>query len=201
MVRRMAKPNSGRAPGRPRRADVEDRVLGAALDLLAERGVDGTTMSAVVARSGVARATVYLRWPRRQALLAAAIRRAMGRPILEGSNSVERDIRAGAERVGEIFGSPTFQSVFPAVVAALTRDGSGDAPITYDVIAPGRAVLADSYRRLAAKQGFRDDVSPELVIDLLTGAHIGHYLATGEPPDAAIRDQILDIILDGLRCR
>lgn len=192
---------AARAPGRPRRPDVEQRVLDAAIRLLAERGIEGTTMSAVVERSGVARATVYLRWPNRQALLTAAIRRAMGRPVLKGTDDVERDIRAGAERVREIFGSPSFRSVFPAVVAALTHDGPEDATITYDVIAPGRMVLADVYRRLAAAQGFRDDVSPELVIDLVTGANIGHYLATGQAPSEAIGHQILEIVFDGLRRR
>lgn len=190
-----------RAPGRPRRPDVEDHVLDAAIALLAERGIDGTTMTAVVERSGLARATVYLRWPNRQALVAAAIRRSMGRPILKGTDNVERDLRAGAERVREIFSSRSFRSVFPALVAALTRDGPDEATVSYDLIAPGRAVLADVYGRLAADQGFRDDVSPALVIDLVTGAHIGHYLATGEAPDEAVRDQIMEIVLDGLRRR
>src|SRR5512141_1816297 len=89
MVRSMAKPSATRAPGRPRRADVEDRVLGAAIELLSERGVDGLTTNAVVERSGVARATVYLRWPTRQALIAAAVRRAMGQPVIEPRGDIE----------------------------------------------------------------------------------------------------------------
>lgn len=192
---------SSRAPGRPRRPDVEQTVLDAATELLAERGIDGTTMSAVVERSGVARATVYLRWPNRQALIAAAVRRSMGRPIVKGTGDVVRDLEMGAERVQEIFESPAFRSVFPAVVAGLTTDRAPGTGLSYDLIAPGRAVLIDGYRRFAAAQGFRTDVSPEVVIDLLTGAHIGHYLATGEPPGDAARDQIVEIMLDGLRLR
>jgi AcrR family transcriptional regulator len=44
--------------GRPRDLGADARILQAASELISEVGIEGTSMSAVVARSGVARATV-----------------------------------------------------------------------------------------------------------------------------------------------
>ena len=38
-------------------------MLRATIDLLAERGMEATTIQAVSDRTGIARATIYLRWP------------------------------------------------------------------------------------------------------------------------------------------
>jgi AcrR family transcriptional regulator len=195
----MTESTAHRAPGRPRRADVEDRVLGAAIALLSERGIEGLTTSAVVERSGVARATVYLRWPNRQALVAAAVRRAMGRPVIRPEGSVEDDLRRASEQVRAILASSAFRGVFPAVVAALTTPGSQG--LTFDALAPGRAMVAREYDELAGAQGFRDDVSGEAVVDLLIGAGLAHFLVTGEAPSAAIRDESLAIVFDGIKRR
>jgi AcrR family transcriptional regulator len=67
--------SNGRHPGgRPRLPDTERAILKAVGELMAEQGVSGTTINAVAARSGVARGTVYRRWPNRSAMIAAAVR-------------------------------------------------------------------------------------------------------------------------------
>lgn len=190
-----------RAPGRPRRPGVEDAVLGAALELLSERGIEGTTMNAVVERSGVARATVYLRWPNRQALITAAVRHSMGPPVLTVSGHVEHDLRTAAARIQEVLAAPAFRSVFPAVVAGLTRGEPSETQVSFEAIAPGRKRVVAAYAEFAKAQGFRTDISPDLAVDLIIGASIGHYLATGTPPTDDVRDQITEIVFDGLRVR
>src|SRR3954447_17338930 len=151
MVAAVAGPKPSRPPGRPRRADVEERVLGAAIQLLTERGVDAATMNEVVARSGVARATVYLRWPSRQALITAAVRKAMGQPVLEPTGDVEADVGRAAEQVRAILASPDFRGIFPALVAGLTRPDPGR--LSLELLAPGRELFVREYDQLAAEQG------------------------------------------------
>jgi AcrR family transcriptional regulator len=55
----------------PRIAKTQDAVMRAAADLLMEQGPDGLTVDAVVARSGVAKSTVYRHWATRDELVAA----------------------------------------------------------------------------------------------------------------------------------
>ena len=188
-----------RAPGRPRRPDVEARVLGAVLELLAERGVDGTTTGAVVERSGVARATVYLRWPNHHVLIAAAVRSAMGRRVIEPSGDVEKDLRRGAEQMRAILASPGFRGILPAVMAGLTEPG--DDRLSFDAIAPGRAAIAREFRELGEQQGFDPGASGDVVVDLLIGQPLIHYLVTGEVPSRAAVEQAVGIVLAGLRAR
>ena len=191
-----------RGPGRPRRPDVEGLVLDATIQLLTERGLEGTTMSSVIERSGVARATVYLRWPNRQALIAAAVKRTTGRPILASTGSLEADLRRLVDRMGEVLGSPSFRAVFPAVVAAVTPEGGAPEPLlSFESMAPGLPVILKAYRDYAGSQGFRTDVPPGVVADLIVGAHFGHYMITGRPPTQAEREHIVEVIFDGLRRR
>lgn len=196
-----AEPALKQSVGRPRRPDVERKVLDVAIALLAERGIEGTTMSEVIRRSGFARATVFLRWPSRDQLIADAIRRAMGRPVIEPSGDVEADLQRGADQARAVFESRTFQRAFPTIVAGLTGQVAPQSRLSFDVLAPGRPALAREYGELAGVQGLRDDVPPDLVVDTIIGAFIGRYLATGSPPSEADRRQVVEIVLDGLRTR
>lgn len=55
--------------GDPRIARTRATVLGTAADLVVEQGPTALTVDAVVARSGVARSTIYRHWPTRDDLL------------------------------------------------------------------------------------------------------------------------------------
>ena len=54
---------------RTRSESAHQRVLDAALELVADRGVDGASMDAIAARSGVSKATIYKHWADKDALL------------------------------------------------------------------------------------------------------------------------------------
>ncbi len=67
----MTEPKRGR--GRPRREGADDEILTVALAMLREQGYGALTVDAVAERAGVAKTTVYRRWPSKGALVAAAI--------------------------------------------------------------------------------------------------------------------------------
>lgn len=67
----MTEPKRGR--GRPRREGADDEILTVALAMLREQGYAALTVDAVAERAGVAKTTVYRRWPSKGALIAAAI--------------------------------------------------------------------------------------------------------------------------------
>lgn len=186
-------------PGRPRSHAVTDRLLDATIELLREAGVDGTTIHSVAARAGVARATVYLRWPNVEELIVAAARRAMGRPPVEASGDIAADLHAGAEQARAVFAAPAFQAVYPALVRAMLRRPTDRAAITFDVLGPGRRVVADEYAALAGQQGMRTDVSPELVVDLVIGGLVNHLLSQGRPPTPEEAHQAAEIVIAGVR--
>jgi AcrR family transcriptional regulator len=57
----------------PRLARTRAVVLDAATEVLARHGTEGFTVDAVVARSGVAKTTIYRHWPTKEGLLLAAM--------------------------------------------------------------------------------------------------------------------------------
>ncbi|MFL5209663.1 MAG: TetR/AcrR family transcriptional regulator [Microvirga sp.] len=87
--RKRAVPAGGRAPSAPPRrvrsdADrqaKERAILDAALDVFAESGFAPARLEEVAARAGVAKGTIYLYFPSKQALFEALIRTGIGEPI------------------------------------------------------------------------------------------------------------------------
>jgi len=59
--------------GRPRDPRVDQAVLSAAVSLLGEVGYSALTVDDVATRAGVSKASVYLRWPGKVALVADAL--------------------------------------------------------------------------------------------------------------------------------
>jgi AcrR family transcriptional regulator len=62
-----------RGRGRPRREGADDKILDATRDVLREVGYAALTVDAIAERAGVAKTTIYRRWPTKGALVAAAI--------------------------------------------------------------------------------------------------------------------------------
>jgi AcrR family transcriptional regulator len=61
-----------RPRGRPRRPHLDRAILEATLDAFIQDGYEGMSVDSVAERAGVAKATVYRRWPSKQELLIAA---------------------------------------------------------------------------------------------------------------------------------
>ena len=63
-----------KAPGRPRSAQADEAILDAVLELLgAGHSVAAISIEAVAAKAGVGKATIYRRWPNKEALLVDAV--------------------------------------------------------------------------------------------------------------------------------
>jgi AcrR family transcriptional regulator len=125
-------------PGRPHRGRardpaVDEAILSAAVDLLGEVGYARLTMEQVAARAGVGKASVYLRWPNKVALVAEAIRHRSGVvPEVPDTGSLREDMlaflrallrgKAAAQRAlaavtGEIASNPELQKAWRRSVA------------------------------------------------------------------------------------
>jgi AcrR family transcriptional regulator len=197
---RACPPRVARRPtrGRPRSPRAEEAILEATIALLAEVGLEGTTIQAIADRARVARATIYLRWPTREALIAAALRHAIGREPFPLTGAIEADLRAGAEQAHAILSQRLFVALLPALVREFVKPTH--VGITFEALIPNRDRFADEYDRSAASQGFRDDIDGTVVADLVVGASLVQLLATGVPPTDRHREQLVDVVLAGVRC-
>ena len=75
---------------RPRSIAAHKKVIQAATELVAERGVDGTSMDAIADLSGVSKATIYKHWPDKEALVLEIMAEMTGihaRPKFDSGNT------------------------------------------------------------------------------------------------------------------
>ncbi|HEX9551475.1 MAG TPA: TetR family transcriptional regulator [Candidatus Limnocylindrales bacterium] len=185
-----------RHAGRPRGNDTDAAILQAAIELLAEAGLRRTTIDAVAARAGVARATVYLRWPTRDALLAAAARQALGQPRYPLTGNLAADLVTGAKRARTALAQPLFKAIFPELARGLLAR----SPAThYDEIGPNRERLAAELTATPETEGYRRDIDPTLPFDLIVGATLNHLLATGDTPSEEAMARMVEVVVQGLR--
>ncbi|MFD6418212.1 TetR/AcrR family transcriptional regulator [Streptomyces sp. NPDC060194] len=189
----MRQVNSGRpAPGRPRSAEVSREIVGAALQLLRERGPQGVTMEAVAQQSGSAKTTVYRRYRDRYALLRAALDFVEGMPEPPAELSTR-------ERLGFLLGQFRHgleDVVGMRAVAALLRgdeDPEFSRAFRESVLQPRIDVLLAALRDGIAAGDLRADLDCPTVVSMLAGSFIARSAMQGAVP-ADWADTVLDTL-------
>ena len=74
-LRRLHEAGEPHRGGRPRSVEADQAIVDATLDLIAEEGLNALSVEAVAVRAGVGKATIYRRWPSKEALVEAALGR------------------------------------------------------------------------------------------------------------------------------
>lgn len=147
---------------RRRGAAVEATVLDTTIALLVERG-SAIAVDEVAEASGVHKTTIYRRYPTRELLIAAAIRR-LGETAVPAV--VDADPRAAvlqlARSVAAALRSPQGGNILRAVMAASAASPELVA-FADDFFRDRYALATEHLARLAAAGGLRADVDPVVV--------------------------------------
>jgi AcrR family transcriptional regulator len=166
---------------RPRNADSDAAILAGANATLREGGYDALVVDELARRVGVAKTTVYRRWPTKNHLVANAIASWQGEVTAPGSGSLEGDIVALVTGLAEFLdGAPT-RRIVAELVAATAREPELRAHVDplwrqrRDAIGAllGDTALADRllgavfYRALVSHEPLDADYAAALVSDTL----------------------------------
>jgi AcrR family transcriptional regulator len=180
--------------GRPPAAGTEERVLTAALELLARDGYAGVTLNALAARAGVAKTTILRRWGSKAAVAAAAVQRlALHSVDLPESGTLRGDLIALQEKAVAVFtdGEGGF-------VPRLMRE-SGHHPeiaeLLHTVIHTRRLAYHRILGRAIARGELDPDVDQDMIIDMLIGPIWTRLLITRDPIIDGLVEEIVDAIL------
>ncbi len=189
----LGTPGRGRR-GRPPSPDVDERILDAALSMLADGGYGGFRLDALATRAGVAKTTILRRWPSKAAVTAAAVERlALQTVDLPESGTLRGDLHALLTSAVTVFthGDGRF-------VPRLIRE-SGHHPEIADLLHTVIHTRRLAYRRVLgraiARQELDPDVDQDLLIDLLIGPIWTRLLITRDPITAVLVDQIVDALI------
>lgn len=192
-----ATPTAVRSAGRPRSADADEAILAAARALLAERGWDGMTLGDVAARAGVAKTTLYRRWPGKAELVVDAMAQLFGtlRPVDAGS--VRADAETAIRDLIGLLALPETQTAFLALAAHASRDPALRRAVREKIVdRQRRLVHAGACRAAARDQGARI-TDPDLLFDVIAGTMVHRMLIAGEPVDDGYLERFLDLVLPG----
>jgi AcrR family transcriptional regulator len=189
-----------RRPGRPRDARADTAILAAAGEVLAEQGLPGFTVDAVAARAGVAKATIYRRWPSRsELLLETAVMAAVEVPDPD-TGSLREDLVTLLQGLAHKMRDTLAGQILPAVVAeAAVNPEMKDAFAVH--VCDRRERVLRAIRRGMDRGELRDDVDPSFVADLLGGPIFMRVLMIDAPIDDALVETTVDAVLYGLTPR
>ena len=182
-----------RRRGRPPSPGVDERILDAALAMLAEGGYAGFRLDALAARAGVAKTTILRRWPSKAAVAVAAVERlALQTVDLPESGSLRGDLHALLTSAVNVFthGDGRF-------VPHLFRE-SGHHPEIADLLQTVIHTRRLAYRRVLgraiARHELDPDVDQDLLIDLLIGPIWTRLLITHDPITPTLVDEIVEVL-------
>ncbi|HEX6756155.1 MAG TPA: TetR/AcrR family transcriptional regulator [Mycobacteriales bacterium] len=189
-----------RAPGRPRSAEAEKAILDATVEMLVARGLSGLSVEAVAARAGVAKTTIYRRWPDKKELVLAAVTAAKGPPPEPPGRSVRGDLLHLLRGVGrDRDGSPDNWS---ALMSRLSIESEAYPDLVLEAwrraVGPRRAVFARVLARGVEEGLIRPDADPDLVADMLIAPVVGKIRPARPPLTEAQVATVVDTILRGL---
>ena len=161
--------------GRPRDPGVDDRVAAAAVELFGETGWSGFSIEAVARRSGVGKASIYLRWHSKEELLVAALSQEISMFSQVDTGAVRSDLVLLARQLLDRYLGPAGRAslrlgVEPSQNPAIDQHF---AALTQSQVLAARAIV----RRGIARGELRPDVSVTLLLDTLCGGAMMHAMA------------------------
>jgi AcrR family transcriptional regulator len=176
--RRRARSAEATPPRRARsdadRQAKERAILDAALDVFAESGFAQARLEDVAARAGVAKGTIYLYFPSKQALFEALIRTGIAAPIEAASAEVaaldlpfEAVVRALFARMRQQILATRRKEIIRLVIAESGRFPELAEFYYREVVARGMALLRSVAERAVARGEFSSDELarfPQLIV-------------------------------------
>jgi AcrR family transcriptional regulator len=188
-----------RAPGRPRSPRADEAIIEAVLDLMAEgTSVEALSIEAVAARAGVGKATIYRRWPNKEALVVDALGALKGPlPELSGE-SIREDLltmlrsttKARESRAGRIM---------PCLIPELQRNPELQRQYRR-IVEPRRERMRELLRRGVASGELRADLDIEVTAALLNAPMVVQTVLNWNPnlDNSKLPEQIVDALLPSM---
>jgi AcrR family transcriptional regulator len=186
--------------GRPRDPDVDRRVADAAITLFGEAGWAGFSFEAVARQASVGKASIYLRWQTKEALLVQALRLRVGIIDDVDTGSLRGDLIRLARQILDLY-------LGDAGRAALRLGLEGDLiPGLADQLSALRTSQVRAARGIVRRGIERgeipEDTSITMLLDTLGGGATTHVQTTPENRRDALRadaaryaEQLVDFLL------
>src|SRR5919204_4352055 len=189
-----------RPGGRPRHPDVDRAILEATLDAFIQDGYEGMSVDGVAERAGVAKATVYRRWPSKQELLIAA-----GQHLYEehvhfpDSGELRTDLVTLLRVVRHMATQTKAGQAMPRMVREVAAGTSLGRAFQERILLPRFRLAKEILARAQERGELREDLDLDLAVASLVGTVIFLHLLgrlRDMPPD--VPERLVAQLLEGI---
>jgi AcrR family transcriptional regulator len=189
--------------GRPRDPDVDRRIAAAAVELFGRDGWASFSIEAVARRAGVGKASVYLRWKSKEALLAEALTMRLG-PISDvDTGTVRGDL---VQLVRQLLQQYVGEHGGAVIRLGLEARDIPELAERYDALARQQILAARAIVHRGIDRGeLPASTSVTFLLDALCGGAMNHALTMPQAlratlPEAAddYAERFVDFVLAGV---
>ncbi|WP_181788689.1 TetR/AcrR family transcriptional regulator [Streptomyces phytophilus] len=196
---------SARRPGRPRSATADRAILDAARAAIAESGWAGVTLGGVAARAGVAKTTLYRRWPGKNELVLDALADLFDSLRLPDHGSLARDVEDVVLQFAGLLREPRTRGALMAVLAEAAHDAALRERIRVSIVARQKHLVRQGRERAqtrgelpAEPDAAAAERNADMVFDVIAGAVLHRLLVSAEPVTAAWAAAFATLLTRGL---
>ncbi len=171
--------------------EAHAKVLKAVLELVGERGVEGTSMDAIAAAAGVSKATVYKHWENKKALLVDAIRVQVEKSPTFGSGNVRKDLTDFLTYLAQKTKSQEPAGIWPKIISYAASNSDFGKALQEILFAPRRERLMEMLTVGAAAGELVPNIDPDLALDLLVGPVMHHRFVNNNKVPPELPEQVV----------
>jgi AcrR family transcriptional regulator len=184
--------------GRPRDPRIDDAVLRATVELLAETGYPGLLVSAIAARAGTSKPAIYRRWPSKAHLVHEAVFPIGAATAIPDTGSLSGDLREMVYRTMAFLTTPAARAALPGLVGEMAADPTLHSALLErfaDIFAGG---LEEWLKAAAARGEVRGDVTATELADVIAGVTLLGLLTRATELDDTWVDRTTTLLLRGI---
>ena len=183
--------------GRPRSERRHKAILQAAMDLVVELGFRAVSVESLAAKTGVAKTTIYRRWPNKAAVVMDAFMDRLLRTQFPDTKKATDSIRLQMRSMAK-----AFRTEDGAVLKALLAESQFDAELATAIrerwTLPRRKLALAVLQKAVSQGEVRANIDLEATIDLLY-APMYYRLQRGTPAlSEEYIDEIFNQVMKGL---
>ncbi|MGH9612147.1 MAG: TetR/AcrR family transcriptional regulator, partial [Bryobacteraceae bacterium] len=171
---------------------AHEDALKAALRLIAARGIDGTSVDAIAAESGVSKATIYKHWKNKDALCIEAVGRLRGQLPVFDSGDARADITKLLKHLISGGKRADLARIWPRIIGYAVANPAFGKAFRDSSEGPRRKALTRLLRRCIAGGELRADLDFDIAMDLLLGPIMHSRFMNAEPPPSDLSRRIVD---------
>lgn len=190
------------AAGRPRDGRIDEAVLAATCDLVAEVGYADLTFRAIAERAGTSVPAIRRRWASKAHLVHEAVFPSDSVVATTAAGDLRAEVRAVVESCLAVVGSPAGRRATPALLGELMADHALEQELSARLLSSGWESLAARIAQATERGEARPDVDLGLFIEMVFGATLVAIVLRGrDAVDDAWIEGLVTSIVDGVRAR